>query len=144
MDKDWKVILKKAKNIVLSSNENWLLKNEDDDIVNLIYKKDWEKAWCWTSCCLWCIFLPMWIIYAILWGTNAIKKQVNIHIFNWELTISWDSSLIINVYNLLKNSEVWFYLKENDEIIKAKKSKYISYVILFILIILLLIIISNP
>jgi len=136
-------ILKKAKNIIISSNENWILKNEDNDIVSILYKKDWEKASCSTSCCLWCLFWPAWIMYAILWWNNAIKKQINLHLSEWYITITWDSEYIINVFNLLKNSEISDYVKENNDLEKARKSKLMWYIFISILIILIIIIIVS-
>lgn len=137
-------ILKKAKNIIISSNENWILKNEDNDIVSILYKKEWEKASCWTTCCLWCLFWPAWLIYAILWWSNAIKKQINLHLYEWFITISWDSKFIIDVFNLLKKSEIRDYIKENDDLEKAKKSKLIwNFLILIVIILIIIIIVTN-
>lgn len=143
MGKEWKSILKQAKNIVLLSNENWVVRNEDENMINLLYKKDWEKASCWVSCCLWCIFLPVWIIYALLWWKNAEKKQVNIHESNWQITVTWDSIFLVKVYELLKKSEIWFNVKENEALINARKSKMISNVLILIFIIALIFIIVN-
>ena len=135
--------LKKAKNIIISSDANWLLKNEDVDIITIMYHKEWEKASCWTACCLWCLFLPAWLIYAIIWWNSAVKKQVNLHLTEWNITLSWDSNFIIKVYNLLKKSEIWNYVKENENLIKARKSKLISNILIAVLIIFVLIILVN-
>ncbi|MFK7780580.1 MAG: hypothetical protein QM490_05610 [Candidatus Gracilibacteria bacterium] len=136
-------ILKKAKNIVLLSNENWIVRNEESDIVNLLYKKEGEKASCGTSCCLGCFFLPVGIIYAILGGKNAVKKQVNVHEMNGEITITGDSTFLIKIYELLKKSEIGYNVKENDALIKARKSKMISNILIVILIITIILIIVN-
>lgn len=136
-------ILKKAKNIILLSDENWIIRNEDESMVNLLYKKEWDKASCSTSCCLWCFFLPAWIIYAILWWTKSVKKQVNIHESNREITITWDSNFIIKVFNLLKASEIWNTVKENDAIIKARKSQKISNILIIIFVLLIIFIIFS-
>lgn len=137
-------VLRKAKNIIISSNANWILKNEDDDIITILYQKDWEKASCWTTCCLWCLFWPAWIMYAIMWGSNGVKKQINLHLNNWDITITWDSKFIIDIFELLKRSEVENYVKENEELKKARKSKLIWNILIWLIILfILIIIISN-
>lgn len=135
--------LKNAKSIILSSNVNWIVRNEESDIINLVYNENWEKASCCTSCCLGVFFMPIWIIYAILWWKKGIKKQINIHYINGEITLSWDPQFLIKIFNLLKKSEIWINLKENENLIKAKKSEIIKNIIIVIWIILLFLILLN-
>jgi hypothetical protein len=32
--------LKKAKNVILMSDENWIVRNEENDVINFIYSKE--------------------------------------------------------------------------------------------------------
>jgi hypothetical protein len=125
------------------SDENWIVRNEENDVINFIYSKEWEKASCWTSCCLGCFFLPAWIIYAILWWKSSVKKQINIHSEDWDITITWDSSFIIKVFNILSDSEVWNLVKENEALIKARKTKMIMNILIVLLVIAFIYIITR-
>lgn len=136
-------LLKRAKAIILSSDVKWQVRDFDDDHLMLIYVEEAKKADCWTSCCLWCLFFPVWIIYAILWWSNGSKKQLSIRLIDNELALDWDINSTLKAYKILKNSEIWDKIKETENIVKMEKTKNITTIVWVVLIVIIILIIAS-
>lgn len=118
-----KSVLSDIKNEILKSDTKWQVRDNSDNIIHFLYVKKDEKASCVDSCCLGCIFLPLWIIYALLWWSRGYERQITVTEKDWKIELNWDAYYILMVYNKLLKTPYKDSLVENEEIIKAKKWK---------------------
>lgn len=117
--------IEKIKNYILSLDTKFQLRSESQQSVNFLYVKKDEKADCGSACCLWCLFLPFWIIYALLWWKKWHERQVNISINEWKILITWDMYYVLRIYDKLKKTEYWDDLLDTQEILKWKKMRFL-------------------
>jgi len=115
-------ILNDVKNIILESDTKWQLRNESNNTIIFLYVIKEEKASCWTACCLWCLFLPIGIIYALLWWKKWTEKQVSITIENNNIKLNWDPYYMVKAYDILVKK--WYKIEKTENLTKALKWRY--------------------
>lgn len=115
--------IEKIKKYILWINTKIQVRNESKNSVNFLYVKKDEKADCGSACCLWCILLPVWIIYALLWWKKWYERQINVELSWNDIILSWDMYYVLLAYDKLKKTELKDQLIETQEISKAKKMR---------------------
>jgi hypothetical protein len=135
-------LIKRAKNIIISSDHKWQVRDMDDDFLNLIYVEESEKASCGTTCCLFFIFFPVALLYAIMGWKNGSKQQVTIREIDGMLEVDGDIKVAIWVYDMLCDSEIGEEVRETETMLEMKKTRLYWYIAIAVLIFLVIIIIS--
>jgi len=114
-------LLSEVKDEILRSDAKWSVRSETSNKIHFLYTVKEKKAWCGSACCLGIIFLPLGILYAILWGKSWYERQIEVSEIDGEINITWHPYYALSTYKKLNKKGYWDKLIDNEDIQRARK-----------------------
>lgn len=136
----WKII----RNELLSSSPKWMIRYEEEDTLQLVYREEAKKPGCTTGCLIAILCWPLAVIYGLLGGKDSKSEVVTISFIDDAISITGDPRRALRAFKLLAtNPQISQFLVENDVIKKAKTTQLINTILWVVIVLFFLFFISS-